>query len=642
MQHRIQKSLLLGCLLLFTGACSFAQTGKIEALKKDLAQAHTAQEKVVVLIQICEQQYSLPPDVFLEYITLVQSMVKPGTIEYFRARGFYSTYLSKIDKVDQALALNDSLLLSIPQEKEFETLRNIIYLSRCNLLIRNNQPKDAIEQSLKLLEDAEQVQDTLRVLRTFAILGWANMELEQYSEAVKWLRLGHNYTNDENILRQSSYLYSNMASSYNDLHHYDSAFYFIALGVRYSREDENLSVVANALNIRADIYINTGNLAAAENDMKAALKVREQIGDMLYVISDMAQLSSFYASTNQTDKGIEIAGKGVALARKTNNISKLLFLYNALAENYKKAGDSSKYAASLLSIIDLKDSLYKQNSGKAIAEMEAKYQLQKKENIIIRQIYELKQSRYTAIGFAVLLIAGLLFVWLLYRNYRLALSKKMEMAMAEQKLLSYKAVELAEENERKRIAANLHDNLGSYAAAITTNVKNLKEGNNSGADTIMAQLDDNAQNMVTQLSDTIWVLKNEQLPITKLADRFKVWTQRLIQNYPEVKYHYTEHIVEDIEFTPTKILHIFLILKECVNNALKHSDCTDLVINFFSEKAWVISIEDNGKGFENNHADGGSGIDNIKNRAAECGWNVVWEDLKPSGTLVIISDTTTK
>ncbi len=54
----------------------------------------------------------------------------------------------------------------------------------------------------------------------------------------------------------------------------------------------------------------------------------------------------------------------------------------------------------------------------------------------------------------------------------------------------------AEEAERKRIAADLHDNLGSYAAAISSNTKSIKESPNGSTSTIV-QLEENAQNMVT-------------------------------------------------------------------------------------------------------------------------------------------------
>jgi signal transduction histidine kinase len=352
----------------------------------------------------------------------------------------------------------------------------------------------------------------------------------------------------------------------------------------------------------------------------------------------MAQLSFFYASTGQTDKGIEIAKRGLGLGQSANNITKLIFLYSALGENYHKANQPDEYNATLETIIRLKDSLYKKNSGDAIAEMEAKYNLQKQQNIIITQNYALTRSRYISIGSSLLFILGLLLLWVLYRNYRIIQKRKMEFAVAEQKMLSNKAVEFARESERKRIAADLHDNLGSYAAAITANVKYLREKQGSQDDAIMTQLDANAQSMVTQLSDTIWVLKNEYLPFTGLADRFKLWMLKLMQNYPLIKYHYNENIINDIEFTPARILNIFLMLKECVNNAVKHSNCTEIKIDFFSGFNWRISIEDNGRGFESSYISKGSGIDNIKNRAGESGWVVTWENVVPSGTRVVIAD----
>jgi signal transduction histidine kinase len=641
--HCIFRKLLLTYLLsVFTFFLPVAQTNKLDSLRNQFQHASKKTDQQRILFNICEQSYSLSADSLLKFVKLGQQIFSPGSREYARVMNYYSVYLLKSGKIKEGLAVCDSLVQYAIDIKNIDMAGMEILATRSSGLIRNGQNKEAIEQCFNILQHAEPRKDTISIIKAYNLLGWANMELEQYTDAIKWLKNAMLYTNGIQLIEKGSVLFANTASCYNNINKPDSAFYYIGLALKYSRLSENLTSLANSLNIRADMFINKKDYANAEKDMKEALEVREHIGEPLYIISDMAQLAFFYASTDQTAKGIDIAKKGISLAEKANNFTKLIFLYTALGENYKKAKLMNEYSTSLEKIVGLKDSLYKNNSSDAIAEMEAKYELQKKENIIIRQNYDLIRSRYLIIGSVILLVLGLLLTWALYRYYRLSQKRKMDSALAEQKMLSYKAVEQAEENERKKIAANLHDNLGSYAAAITANVKNLKDGAGLDSDFIMAQLDDNAQNMVTQLSDTIWVLKNEQLPITKLADRFKVWTQRLIQNYPQVKYHYAENIVDDITFTPEKILHIFLILKECVNNALKHSDCTDLIINFFSEDNWVICIEDNGKGFENNLANNGSGVDNIKRRAAECGWNVEWVQLNPSGTLVIISETTTK
>lgn len=637
-----RKGFFISWLIILMAFCSNAQTRKIDSLRNRLQNTTALADKQRIIMSICDMTYSLSADSLLKYIHIGQQLFAPDSKEYIKLKNYYSVYLLKSGKIQEGLLLNDSLIQNTVNKKNMDELGMDILATRCSGLIRNGENKEAIEQCFNMLQYAEPVKDTAGVIKAYNLLGWANMELEQYNDAIKWLKKAMMYSVTSRYQERVGVIYANMASCYNNINMPDSAFYFIEPALEYSRISENLTSLANALNIRADMFINKKDYMSAEKDMKEALEIRKHIGEPLYIISDMAQLSSFYASTDQTDKGIEIAKNGIEIAKKANNLTKLIFLYTALGENYKKANMMNEYSSSLETIVALKDSLYKNNSGNAIAEMEAKYELQKKENIIIKQKYALTRSQYISIGSAIFFVLCLLLFWALYRNYRLSEKRKMELAMAEQKLLSYKAVELAEEKERKRIAADLHDNLGSYAAAITANVKNLKDESNPGPDLIMAQLEENAQNMVTQLGDTIWVLKNEQLPITKLADRFKAWTQRLMQNYPQVKYHYAENIVDDIEFTPTKILHIFLILKECVNNALKHSNCTDLIINFFSEGNWVISIEDNGKGFEENSITKGNGMANIKRRAAECEWTVEWKDLVPSGTLVVISETNTK
>jgi signal transduction histidine kinase len=142
---------------------------------------------------------------------------------------------------------------------------------------------------------------------------------------------------------------------------------------------------------------------------------------------------------------------------------------------------------------------------------------------------------------------------------------------------------------------------------------------------------------MNHLNDTIWVLKNEKLLFINLADRFKLWIQRVMKNYSNIKYFITENINEDVALTPIKILHLFLVLKEALNNALKHSECTELRIHFqcTDSNEWQVSISDNGVGFDMDNSMEGNGIGNLKLRAKASDFKVLWNRIEPSGTEIM-------
>ena len=614
-----------------------AQTSINDSLKQRIWNSTNLSNQLSDIVMLTSRSYALSLDTFYHYIVLGRQIALPGSTEYFRLENAYVRYLSKRDYSEKALNLVDSLLNIIPQTEKFYDARQWLINNKAAIFIRTNKQKEAIELALKVLKDAEGENDAMWICRAYVGLGWANMELGKYEDAIKWLTTGYMNTPDS-LLSRNSFLFSNIASCYNNINKPDSAFKYIELALKYGSIDQNLTQMANSYSIRADMYINRKEHELAEKDLEEAIKIRQKIGDNLYVIADMAQLSFFYASIGETDKGIAIANKAITIAEELKSVSRQIFIYNALAENYKAAGIYQKYASVLEKVISLKDTLSDQNSTEAIARFEARYELQKKENIIMQQQLKITRSRYITIGSLLLLTLIALTLGLWYRNRQLLNNRKMEMDLLEQRVQSKIAVKQAQENERKRIAADLHDNLGVYAAAITHNVNQLRDQftNNS---VITQNLEANAQNMVSQLNNTIWVLKNDDLRLTQLSDRLKAWMQRLMKNYPDIRYSFNEKIISDFTYTPAVMLNLYYILMECVNNSLKHSGCTEINILFNSQIRTVIEVVDNGKGMSK-PVKSGNGLIHIKQRAEESHWLVEWVTGDSEGTKVILTDTT--
>lgn len=218
---------------------------------------------------------------------------------------------------------------------------------------------------------------------------------------------------------------------------------------------------------------------------------------------------------------------------------------------------------------------------------------------------------------------------------------KLERLQEEEKRIAAEAIKEAEENERKRIAADLHDSLGAYAASVVSNIEFIKHENLDTQSSIaMQELRNNSQAMVAQLSDTIWVLKKDVRSITGISDRLKILIRRLQPSYPAIKIDVEEKLETDTVMPATQAYHLFLIIQEALNNALKHSRCRNVFILLESNAVNRIVISDDGTGFPESDTavNAGNGLANMRSRAAQAGWHIEWKQNKPSGTMVILED----
>lgn len=205
------------------------------------------------------------------------------------------------------------------------------------------------------------------------------------------------------------------------------------------------------------------------------------------------------------------------------------------------------------------------------------------------------------------------------------------------------AVAEAEEAERKRIAADLHDSLGAYAASIASNIDRIYFSETENGNLIaLKELRNNSQSIVAQLGDTIWALKKDALSLTAISDRLKIFIQKIQTSYPNIVIDVFENITVDPLLPPSQAFHLFQIVKEAVNNALRHSHCKTIILTIVGDQNWKVSISDNGRGMLHSvtTTEGGNGVINMKSRAREAGWLIEWQQNKAGGTQVIIESTT--
>lgn len=661
---RCIRSVLLTCFFLAAHAVG-AQTPTVERLKTALGAASDPADRLSAALRICEERDALSADTLMRYASVARRLAHViGRAEKILEADYYTgVALQSRGDVDSAIRLATARLEQLG-EGAYDLRQKFTYLL-ANSYVRTNRYREAISTAYTVLHRAEAEGDTLMQMTAKNTIGWACMEMGSDREAIGWFRRSismhsiptHGRTaGGARTARDKVYgiACSNMAAVYNGLQQFDSGEYFISESIRAARRTDNLRGLANALAIQGDGFILTGRQARAEAPLREALAIRRTIGDPFYIVSDMAQLAFYYSRSGNAARGIALCEEAIHTARHHRLTAKLPVLYEVLAECYKAAGDDKGHNRALQALLAVKDSVYQMNTAQALGDLQAKYQVAKAENVIMSQRLALIRQNALLAGAAglVVVIGGSSVV--LLRRYRRRQRLELARIQEEDRQAAVLAVREAEEAERKRIAADLHDNLGAYAAAIASNIDHLEPsvlsaGNpaNTSAHSagpvptsVMQQLRANSRDMVSQLSDTIWVLKKDALPLTAISDRLKIFVQRIAASHPGIGLDVVERLEEDPVLSPLQAFHLFRIVQEAVTNAVRHSGGSSVAVLLESTADnYRVCITDDGQGMSSAsaHQGEGSGLHSMAARAEAGGWRIAWNTVKPRGTEVCIA-----
>lgn len=629
-------------LLLFFSVNGFSQTKNVDSLKLLIRTTNNIEKKLAAVFELNE--HTLHADTLLPYLLLAEDLAPLSTDKHAVAKAAYcrAGYYARKNMIDSGIVITDKLIEVYRAKNNDQRLYLKFLFFRAKLADRANQYSKSLAQLYQVAEKAEELRDTLILIQARTGIGWVLIEMEQHKEALKWLYAARNTSTNETYYKNYGALYSNLAAAFNGLGNKDSAIYYVSYAINNARDNESLLFLATALSMQAKIYVDHGLSHLAEAPLREVLEIRKKLNDPFYVVFDMSNLAGYYAKNNQPEKGIALCLEGIDLAKKLGLPSQLLMIYKALAENYKVAGNQPAYARTLEDIIFLKDSFNNLNSAKMLAEMQAANETRKREKIISDQKLTLTTKNYFLFGSAVFAVLIGIIIWLAFENYKRKQKLNMALAIEKEKLLAAQAVKDAEEAERRRIAADLHDNLGAQANAILYSTELLQH--HSKQEILVNDLHHTAKDMLTSLRETLWVLKNQDITASDIWIRIINFSKQINRHYPDIKI-FTEGLAPQLKLNSTKALNIVFIIQEAINNAVRHASASFISITSeFSAGQWRMVISDNGKGFDLAAMDQKQesyGLNNMKERAATVSLDlsIKTEDNKGTHIELLIKET---
>ncbi len=450
----------------------------------------------------------------------------------------------------------------------------------------------------------------------------------------------------------------NLATAYNKLDQRDKQAQYLneALLLANKHDDESY---------RPYILSNLGVLAFGSQEYAEALFLFRTALDMNQKSNNAFEQASnhinigktlMHLGQNQTalaslNQGFEIANQLKANEPRLEALRAYSQLYEKTG-NYRTALDFNRRAEAL------NDSILGEKSRNRIAELEVLYETEKKErelgrlrqSEIVRELEinkkKLEISRLhaqrTGLGVAVLFIALMAFIW--FTNMRNRKEREKNRAVIAEREAGLKALFEATENERKRIAKDLHDSVGQQLGGLKLAWKNIESGILSHLPAEAAKLSvlsktlDEAAAEVRSISHQMMprVLQEEGL-VPAIADMLEKAFRNSEIQYNFEHYGVTERFQESIE------IGLFRICQELVSNIIKHADASHVNVQLFrNAKMVVLLVEDNGKGFAKGQLDkDGIGMLNISSRVETINGEFNLEPSPQTGVLATIRIPTT-
>ncbi|RDB04673.1 sensor histidine kinase [Runella aurantiaca] len=193
---------------------------------------------------------------------------------------------------------------------------------------------------------------------------------------------------------------------------------------------------------------------------------------------------------------------------------------------------------------------------------------------------------------------------------------------------------------RNSISRDLHDEVGSTLSSITMLSESAKKSidiDEAQTRKFMESITKNAQKVLENMDDIVWAINPKDDSLESIVLRIK-----------EYAYTITEtkdiHLSFDIDPRLQKLKapmktrrNLYLILKESINNAVKHSGCNELkIVLKIEKKALNMIIKDNGQGFDPLKPSLRNGLENMRQRAEELGGKIRIDAQKNKGTAIYI------
>lgn len=536
---------------------------------------------------------------------------------------------------------------------------SLVILNMGNVFFSQGAYEDALAnylESLSLLNQAGITEERLIAARLEKIglvyekQGYSDLAIEYYTKALKIYEKFKDPQRNGRLLQNIGIIFEN-------LHLPDSSLFY------YNRAVSEYETLNNK-ELVAFVYNNIGVIYNAKNEYNLALQYFEKSLDVYEKSGNQRSLAELYFNIgwnhyyrSNFDRALSFFQKSLENALHTDYLDIETKALSAISDVYEIKKDFPKAYEYLLRYNTMKDSLLNSEKTKVIEELITKYETEKKDAEI--KVLTAEQAQNEAliqkrnaenkllfIGLLALFgaIIGITF-WFVYRarKKRIIASQKEEIFQKEidslldnQQLKTVGAMLEGQDKERKRLAAELHDRLGSILSLVKLYFSSLNDDIKEKQPDLYNHFEEGNKFLDDAFLEVRAIIK--EMHEGKISgDGLKNDVNELLGKISKIGVDVQSQIDLNDDLDTNIELNIFRIIQEALSNALKYSKADVIELLLTDGKHLTLKIKDNGIGFDptqNNTLKNereGYGVGNMENRVKLLGGEFQLQTAKGQG-----------
>ena len=470
---------------------------------------------------------------------------------------------------------------------------------------------------------------TARILFTYHNLVILLRNMDKKEKALEYAFKQYHWAKRINVADEVAYACSNVIDTYAELKDTMKALRYIDEFIVAIRQTQD-----PYLHVFGKIYLGIkhyvkGDFKQAVDYFLQALRMNENLTDQEQVCMALFSLGEVYERMKLYEKADSCFLRIIDISYEIDIKRHRAGAYEKLTETALARKDFENAFTYLKARREIQDTLLNEKTEAALIDAESKYQLDEREKEIKllnteKALQAANTSSQKTQKLVILFAAiGLLaMIGLLFNRYKL--KRKVEQ----------QAMVL---NERTRISHELHDDLGGELSTIRLLSEMAQMANAKNPELQFSKISASSAELVQKLNEIVWALNVANDTLQSLISYMHRYSVKYLDDVG-INCHFTQpNTIPALEIDGAVRRNIFLLVKEALNNIVKHAAASCVTITVETDSHLRITIQDNGRGIatEKLTAGSGNGLFTMQKRAKdlngtmqianEAGTNVTFE-----------------